>query len=241
MNPPGGFPADAGEAPKPKHQFNDHTPGKFHTLSQFLKDEDQYQDQQMPGELANIEPGDIIYINDTDCGNCLNRCGSRINHRIMLVLYLNYPSSYTCLCFCRQPDFSDKKTLHDFHASVSVRATERTPQQSGQVHQADPSFLNLEILKPTRHSSPLVLNGQIYLNLQEHWTVQKSQPVQVTFLGKAEDNSFKELKPEILRIFSKALGAPAPEKEEPQGEPVVQRANSSRKPERGYHVKKRRW
>jgi hypothetical protein len=169
-------------------------PGKFPELSEFMTIEG-YEPKDVPGTQAPVDPGHIIYIRDTSAKD------TRINNRVMLILFHNRPFSYTCLSFCCDPDFSGE-TLHNSHALVYTDQGQQTALQPAQAQQPNTRLPRLEI--HLRHNNtPFSLKPDIYLNLREHWNIE--QEVRLVILGRVERNSYKELVSEIKHLFHESI------------------------------------
>jgi hypothetical protein len=166
-------------------------PGKFSDLSEFMTIEKGHTSKYVPGTQASVNTGHIIYIND------LSGKDTRINDRVMLVLFDNYPFSFTCLSFCCHSDFGSQldlsgESLFNSHALVCT----------DQGQQTNLSLPRLEI--NLRHdATPVSLQPHIYLNLREHWNIERE--VEVVILGRVVKDSYKRLVPEIERLFSQSL------------------------------------
>jgi hypothetical protein len=201
-------------------------PGKFPDLSEFMTIDKGYQLKDLPGTQAPVDPGHIVYIKDTSAKD------TRINDRVMLVLFHNQPFSYTCLSFCCHSDFSGE-TLHNSHALVFTDQGQQTAPQPAQAQQPNIDLPRLEI-NLHHNNTPFSLQPDIYLNLREHWNIE--QEVRLVILGRVEGNSYKRLVPEIEGLFYRSLAGadivrdrgnpPAPNGQESAG---LERKNSNRK------------
>ncbi|KAF7502197.1 hypothetical protein GJ744_006754 [Endocarpon pusillum] len=91
-----------------------------------MKDQDRgYQPNDVPGTQAPVDSGHVIYIKDKSAKD------TRINDRVMLVLFYNKLFSYACLSFCCHSDFSGE-TLRHSHALVYADDGQQTAPQSSQ-------------------------------------------------------------------------------------------------------------
>ena len=225
ITPPRGA-GDAGQESNLSQNSSNERPGKFPDLSEFMIVDEGYQPKYVPGTQTPVDPGHIIYIKDTSATD------TRINDRVMLVLFHNQPFSYTCLSFCCHPDFSGE-TLHNSHALVCTDQGQQTAPQLAQAQDPNTSLPRLEI--NLRHNNtPFSLQPDIYLNLREHWNIERE--VQLVILGRVERNSYQRLVPEIERLFRRSLtrtdiarnsgNPPAPNGQESAG---LERKNSNRK------------
>lgn len=170
-------------------------PGKFPDLSEFMTIEG-YQPKDEPGTQAHVDPGHIIYIKDTSAKD------TRINNRVVLVLYHNRPFSYTCLSFCRHSDFSGE-TLQNSHALVYMDQDQQTALQPAQAQQANTTSLPRLGIHLRHNSTPFSIKPDIYLNLREPWNIE--QEVQFVILGRVEPSSYRELVPKIGQLFLQSL------------------------------------
>jgi hypothetical protein len=211
---------DADPESKLSQNSSNERPGKFPDLSEFMTIDKGYQLKYLPGTQAPVDPGHIIYIKDTSGED------TRINDRVMLVLFHNQPFSYTCLSFCCHSDFSGE-TLHNSHALVCTDQGQQAALQPAQAQQSNASLPCLEI--NLRHNTPpFSLQPDIYLNLREHWNVE--QEVQLVVLGRVERNSYKKLVPEIERLFCRSLVGADIARD--SGNPPVSNGQESAGPER---------
>ena len=215
---------DAGQESNLSQNSSNERPGKFPDLSEFMTIDKEYQPKYVPGTQAPVDSGHVIYIKDISARD------TRINDRVMLVLFHNQPFSFTCLSFCCHSDFSGE-TLCNSHAFVCTDQGQQTAPQPAQAQQSNTRLPHLKI--NLRHNTtPFSLQPNIYLNLREHWNIERE--VQLLILGQAEGNSYKRLVPEIERLFCGSLAAavrdsgtpPAPNEQKSAG---LERKNSNRK------------
>jgi hypothetical protein len=212
---------DADPEFKPHQSTSNERPGKFPDLSKFMVIDKGCQLKYLPGTQAPVDPGHIVYIKDT------SREDSRINDRVMLVLFHNRPFTYTCLSFCCHSDFSGE-TLHNSHALVFTDQDQQAAPQPSQTQQSNASLPCIEI-KLHLNTTPFSLRPDIYLNLREHWNVE--QEVQLVVLGRVEQNSYYEkLVPEIKRLFCQSLDGSDIVRD--SGNPPVSNRQESASPER---------
>jgi hypothetical protein len=188
---------DAGQGSNLSQNSSNERPGKFPDLSEFMTIDKGHQPKYVPGTQAPVDPGHIIYIKDTSAKD------TRINDRVVLVLFHNQPFSYTCLSFCRHPNFSGE-TLHNSHALVCTDQGQQTAPQPAQAQHPNTSLPLLEI-NLHHNTTPFSLQPDIYLNLREHWNIERE--VQLVILGRVERNSYRKLVPEIERLFCRSLTA----------------------------------
>jgi hypothetical protein len=186
---------DAGQESNLTQNSSNERPGKFPDLSEFMTIDKGHQPKYVPGTQAPVDPGHIIYIKDTSAKD------TRINDRVVLVLFHNQPFSYTCLSFCRHSNFSGE-TLHNSHALVCTDQGQQTAPQPAQAQHPNTSLPLLEI-NLHHNTTPFSLQPDIYLNLREHWNIE--QEVRLVILGRVERNSYQRLVPEIQRIFCDSL------------------------------------
>ncbi|ERF72330.1 hypothetical protein EPUS_06086 [Endocarpon pusillum Z07020] len=186
---------DTGQESSLRQDSSNERPGKFPHLSEFMTIDKDYQPKDVPGTQAPVDSGHVIYIKDTSAKD------TRINDRVMLVLFHNQPFSHTCLSFCCHSDFSGE-TLNHSHALVYTDQGQQTAPQLSQAQQPNIGLPRLEI--NLRHNNtPFSLQPDIYLNLREHWNVE--QEVRFVILGRVERSSYQRLVPEIERLFCQSI------------------------------------
>ena len=185
---------DGHQEPHQDQSSSDDRPGKFSNLSEFMDVNNGLRPATVPGTRAHVDPGHVIYIKDRSAN-------TRINNRIMLVLFHNQPFSYTCLSFCRHLEF-DSETLRNSHAHVRKGSSQRGLDQAFQDLQVNTNLPSLK-LKLSCSNIARAVQPDIYLNLREHWNIE--QEVQFAILGRVETESYNRLKYDIQRLFCQSL------------------------------------